>query len=178
MATFDWLCHLPLNLLLCNLYQTFLGTVLSLKTSHQNSIKFYCFHRIFRPIDLIKEQFHFSKNTWQSLWRWFWLVVMILVGRGKDSYHSTTQRESMTYDSLEIVWLCSSPTQSSSAHVLPFVLWLSTSIIPNLTGKRYSIWGQTSRAMFCIRYQSPWARVTSLLHLTSYQMKEGKHICL
>lgn len=71
MSTFDWLCHLPLNLLLCNPYQTFLCTVLSLKTSNQNSIKFYCFHKIFRPIDLSEEQFHFSEYTWQSLGRWF-----------------------------------------------------------------------------------------------------------
>lgn len=135
MTTFHWLCHLPLNLSLCNPYQTFLCTVLSLKTSHQNSIKFYCFHRIFRPIDFNKEQFHFSVNTWQSLGRWLWLVVMILVGRGKVSQHTTMQRESMVDDRLEIVYLCSTPPQNASAHILLFVLWLSTSIIPNHTGK-------------------------------------------
>lgn len=80
------------------------------------------------------------------------LVVMVLVGRGKYKWYTTRKGERVT-DSLQTEWLCSPLTQNPGAHILPFILWLSIDNNPIIIGKRTEFKRQISRAKLCTSHQ-------------------------
>lgn len=81
------------------------------------------------------------------------LVVMILVGRGKYNWYTMKKRERMTDDSLKTEWLCSPLTQNPGVHILPFVLWLSIDNSPIITGKCTEFRSQLSRGKLGTSHQ-------------------------
>lgn len=81
------------------------------------------------------------------------LVVMVLVGRGKYKRYTTRKGERVTDDSLQTQWLCSPLTQNPGAHILPFILWLSIDNNPIIIGKHTEFKRQISRAKLCTSHQ-------------------------